>query len=269
MERCVGAISPCVVMTLRPILALSPGAGQAPLVCVGWWALSSAGVKSRGPTKQVRAKLAFRERHFVASNTGRFILTFILQVDTITGCYCGVPTSGVRSQESGVGKRGAIGSAPFASPASKENKMLLMQRMGDSSLRLIVDCRFSIFDCRFAKCPPLWRLTNVLFKVRNRVLTQRDVKNEDRTGYVYENTGGDDKMAGEKTGFYTKMHAWREDQQESVGFLGRECISYTIRQDGRRQTVDGKRGETVGTRCRVSGAGASTWWLVARGYQTS
>src|SRR5271157_5164867 len=90
MERCVGAISPCVVMTLRPILALSPGAGQAPLVCVGWWALSSAGVKSRGPTKQVRAILAFRKRHFVASNTGRFILTFIVSIDIITRCYCGV-----------------------------------------------------------------------------------------------------------------------------------------------------------------------------------
>src|SRR5271157_392235 len=36
-----------------------------------------------------------------------------------------------------------------------------------------------------------------------------------------------------------------------------------------QRTVDGKRGQTVGTRCRVSGAGASAWWLVARGYQNS
>jgi hypothetical protein len=60
----------------------------------------------------------------------------------------------------------------------------------------------------------------VLFKVRNGALTHRDVKNEDRSGYVYENTGNDDKMSGEKTGFYTKMHSLREDQRESVGFLG-------------------------------------------------
>jgi hypothetical protein len=36
--------------------------------------------------------------------------------------------------------------------------------------------------------------------------TPRDVKNEDRPGYVYENKGGNDKMSGEKHGFYTKMH---------------------------------------------------------------
>ncbi len=58
--------------------------------------------KRRGPTKQVRATLAFRQRHFVASNAGIFILTLIMYVDIITRCYCGVTTSGVRSQESGV-----------------------------------------------------------------------------------------------------------------------------------------------------------------------
>ena len=42
----------------------------------------------------------------------------------------------------------------------------------------------------------------MLFKVRNGGLTLRDVKNEDRTGYVYENTGDDDKMSCEKHGFY-------------------------------------------------------------------
>jgi len=51
-----------------------------------------------------------------------------------------------------------------------------MQRMEDSSLR------------------QLWRLTNVLFKVRNGALTRRDVKNEDRPDYVYENKRADDTM---------------------------------------------------------------------------
>ena len=56
----------------------------------------------------------------------------------------------------------------------------------------------------------------------------RDVKNEGTSGDVYENTGDDDNMSGEKPGFYTKMHSLREDQQESVGLLGRECIGYAI-----------------------------------------
>ena len=58
-----------------------------------------------------------------------------------------------------------------------------MQRLEDSSLR------------------QLWRLTSMLFRVRNGALTLRDVKNEDRPGYVYENTGDDDKMSSEKHGF--------------------------------------------------------------------
>jgi hypothetical protein len=40
----------------------------------------------------------------------------------------------------------------------------------------------------------LWRLNNVLFKVRNGALAQRDVKNEDRPGDVYENKGAHDTM---------------------------------------------------------------------------
>ena len=55
-----------------------------------------------------------------------------------------------------------------------------MQRMEDSSLR------------------QLWRLTNVLFKVRNGALTQRDVKNEGTSGDVYENKGEDDIMSGSR-----------------------------------------------------------------------
>ena len=34
----------------------------------------------------------------------------------------------------------------------------------------------------------------------------RDVKNEDRSGHVYENKGDDDKMSIAIQGFYTKMH---------------------------------------------------------------
>ena len=60
--------------------------------------------------------------------------------------------------------------------APQDENALLMQRMEDSSLR------------------QLWRLTNVLFKVRNGALTRRDVKNEDRPDYVYENKWTSDTM---------------------------------------------------------------------------
>jgi len=66
--------------------------------------------------------------------------------------------------------------------APGDEKSLLMQRQEDSSLRR------------------LWRLTNMLFRVRNGALTLRDVKNEDRPGYVHENTGDNDKMSGQNTG---------------------------------------------------------------------
>ena len=67
-----------------------------------------------------------------------------------------------------------------------------------------------------------WALSTAL----NGALTLRDVKNEDRPGYVYENTGDDDKMAGAKTGFYMKMHPFHHIRQQSVGLLGRKCTDY-------------------------------------------
>jgi hypothetical protein len=159
--------------------------------------------------------------------------------------------------------------------------MLLTQRMEGSSRRRIFDFRSSIFDYLRCSAPIPCSRSGLLYpqsQIVNRkstidncqgTLTLRDVKNEGTSGDVYENKGDGDKMSSEKHGFYTKMHSWREDQQASVGFLGRECISYTIRQDGRRPTVYGKQGETGGTGPRVSGAGASAEWFVARGYQHS
>ena len=85
--------------------------------------------------------------------------------------------------------------------APRDENALLLQRMEDSSLR------------------KLWRLTNMLFRVRNGGLTLRDVKNEDRPGYVHENKDDDDKMSGEKHGSYTKMHPLRDNRHQSVGFL--------------------------------------------------
>jgi hypothetical protein len=56
-------------------------------------------------------------------------------------------------------------------------------------------------DSRTRLTPHHWALSTAL----NGALSLRDVKNEDRSGYVYENTGDDDKMSCEKPGFYTKM----------------------------------------------------------------
>jgi len=46
----------------------------------------------------------------------------------------------------------------------------------------------------------LWRITNLLFRVRNGALAHKDVKNEDRPGDVYEKKGGSDKMADHLSG---------------------------------------------------------------------
>ena len=63
-----------------------------------------------------------------------------------------------------------------------ENAMVL-QIMEDSRLR------------------QLWQLTNTLINVRNGALTHKDVKNEDRPDYVYENKGESDKMDENPSGF--------------------------------------------------------------------
>ena len=60
--------------------------------------------------------------------------------------------------------------------APRDENALLLQRMEDSSLR------------------QLWRLTNILIKVRNGALTQKDVKNEGRSDYVNENKGEIEKI---------------------------------------------------------------------------
>jgi hypothetical protein len=56
------------------------------------------------------------------------------------------------------------GKARAALMAPKDESAVLMQRMEDSSLR------------------QLWRLTNVLIRVRKGALTQKDVKNAGRSG---------------------------------------------------------------------------------------
>jgi flagellar biosynthesis/type III secretory pathway chaperone len=61
--------------------------------------------------------------------------------------------------------------------APVDSNSLLLQRMEDSHLRR------------------LWRLTNTLMKVRKGGLTRKDVKNEGRSGNVYENKGSHDNLS--------------------------------------------------------------------------
>ncbi len=70
-----------------------------------------------------------------------------------------------------------------AKTAPLDEKSQLMQRLEDSNLR------------------QLWRLTNLLLRVRNEVPTPRDVRNEATSGDMYENKGEDDKMSGENDDF--------------------------------------------------------------------
>ena len=71
--------------------------------------------------------------------------------------------------------------------APRDEKSLLMERMEEPSLH------------------QLWRLTNVLFRVRNGALTHKDVKNEDRSGNVYENKGPADTMTDNYSGFCARL----------------------------------------------------------------
>jgi hypothetical protein len=68
----------------------------------------------------------------------------------------------------------------------------------------------------------------MLLRVRAGTLTPRDVKNEGRSGYVYENTSDDDKMSIEKHGIYTKICHLHDNRRHSVGLFGRNCTNYAI-----------------------------------------
>jgi hypothetical protein len=67
--------------------------------------------------------------------------------------------------------------------APNDENAILMQITEDSRLR------------------QLWQLTNTLIKIRNGALPHKDVKNEDRPDYVYENKGESDKMDKNPSGF--------------------------------------------------------------------
>jgi hypothetical protein len=72
-----------------------------------------------------------------------------------------------------------------------------MQTMGDLRWGMIDDCRSPICEA-----PLVLAVAHVLFQGRSPGLTPKDVKNEDRPGYLDENKGEDDKMSSEKHAIY-------------------------------------------------------------------
>jgi len=70
-----------------------------------------------------------------------------------------------------------------------------------SGLGLGACCQLSAVSCQLQKDGRLQPAPIVAAPLcadqgQERGLTHKDVKNEDRPGYVYENTGNDDKMSG-------------------------------------------------------------------------
>jgi hypothetical protein len=63
---------------------------------------------------------------------------------------------------------------------------------------------------------------------RNWALTLRDVKNEDRSGDVYENKGRATKCTAIFPAFYMKMHQWHDNRLESVRLFGGNGIIWTV-----------------------------------------
>ena len=53
--------------------------------------------------------------------------------------------------------------------------------------------------------------------------TKRDVKNEDRSDYVYENIRKMTKCTLLNSAFYTKIHRLRDNRRKSFGLIGRKC----------------------------------------------
>jgi hypothetical protein len=53
--------------------------------------------------------------------------------------------------------------------------------------------------------------------------TKGDVKNEDRSDYVYENIRNMTKCTLLSSAFYTKIHRLRDNRRKSFGLIGRKC----------------------------------------------
>src|ERR1039458_7714859 len=68
--------------------------------------------------------------------------------------------------------------------------------------------------------------------------TPKDVKNEGRSDYMYENKARGTKCHAKNAAFYTKMHPLHGNRQQSSGPFGRLCTNFaTIRGEMTPSTV--------------------------------
>jgi hypothetical protein len=121
----------------------------------GTWLARTPDLAARAFTTERKtaasADLSSSQRHFVASNTSRYLLSLIMSVDIITMYYCGVrscPRASLPPSRSPARPSYEVSRAKFRRQDAKQENPRLMQRMEDSSLRLIYDCRFTIVDLR-------------------------------------------------------------------------------------------------------------------------
>ena len=117
------------------------------------------------------------------------------------------------------------GKIPASGPEGRKSEA----HAEDGRFRPAADLRLSIVDWQSA--PPMRRLTNTLVKtcrpegrryisVRKGALTLRDVKNEDRPGYVHENKSRTTKCHAKNAAFYTKMHLLGDNRQQRMEIIG-------------------------------------------------
>jgi hypothetical protein len=121
----------------------------------------------------------------------------------------------------------------------------------------IFDCRFSIASIVARRYPAQGQDCSILNRKSTidncqEALTLRDVKNEGTSGDVYENTGDDDNMSGEKPGFYTKMRPIHDYRQQSVGIVDRGYTGYAINR--------GEGGPKISSSAHRSTRGARSWF---------
>ncbi len=158
-----------------------------------------------GSVEQVRATFGFRSRHFVASNPIYILLDI---------CRLGLYTNAVLLR---VAVMFARMSPPSLIPPVQSRKSV-----GPNSDASIREAKTPDL-CKGGKIPVAkpssWQLTNTLTNVRNGLRHKKDVKKEDRTDYVHENTGSYEKMASNLSSFLPDMHLFRENPRKPIGLL--------------------------------------------------
>ena len=87
-------------------------------------------------------------------------------------------------------------------------------------------------------------------------LSHKNIKSEDRSGYMHENTGKLTKYHAINAAFYTKMHQLHDNRQQSVGLIGRKRTGHAENR--------GEGGPKIGPSAHQPIGGARSWFQMAR-----